>query len=115
MWLIRRAKIWQRSLRLLARSVALAVVRDDDSDPSRAGVEIDVETTSQGLMFFAAGIIGQNTNLKTPRDFRLEAERLVKRLRLGWSSTEWQLRPAANACSTLLAGMAPEAASNSRS
>jgi hypothetical protein len=45
----------------VARSVALAVAGNDDGDPSQVVVEVDVEAVLQSLMFFAAGIIGQNT------------------------------------------------------
>ena len=97
------------------RAVVLAIAQTEAGDPAQAGVSIDVETTLKALMLVAAGIIGQNTNLRTPADVRLEAERLG-RLMLSYAKAD---RIAAEQGGERLldilgAGLAPEAASNAR-
>lgn len=47
----------------VARAVALAIAQIEEDEPGQVGVSIDVEATLQGLMIFAAGIIGKSTNL----------------------------------------------------
>ena len=99
----------------IGRAVVLAIAQNEAGDPAQAGVSIDVEATLKALMFVAAGIIGQNTNLRTPADVRHEAERLG-RLMLSYAKAD---RIAAEQGGERLldilgAGMAPEAASNAR-
>jgi len=57
----------------IGRSIILALARNQQGNAAVTGVSIDLEATLDALMYVAAGLIGQNTNLRTPRDVRLEA------------------------------------------
>jgi len=71
----------------IGRTLVLAIAQSEAANAGQADVSIDVEATLKALMFVAAGIIGQNTNLQTPSEVRHEAERLG-RLMLSYAKAD---------------------------
>lgn len=97
----------------IGRALVLAIAQGAPADPAQAGVPIEVEATLKALMFVAAGIIGQNTNLQTPSEVRHEAERLG-RLMLSYAKADRIAgeQGGERLLDILGASMTPEAVSN---
>ena len=99
----------------IGRALVLAIAQAAPAHPAQAGVPIEVEATLKALMFVAAGIIGQNTNLQTPSEVRHEAERLG-RLMLSYAKADRIAgeQGGERLLDILGASMTPEAVSNAR-
>ena len=96
----------------IGRAVVLAIAQNEAGDPAKAGVSIDVEATLKALMFVAAGIIGQNTNLRT---CATSAERLGKIMQAYPKADRLVAEQGGERLLDILgAGMAPKAASNTK-